>query len=314
MRFSSRTLQFFILLVLCAGLAGPALALSGEKMEELFEETSSWSLSTQKEAEELPPGLRDKLYDEIMARIERDYARCETANAELLSDWGDLYVDLAKSTESDVAYALLDKAVPIFQKGLDRNRKEAHVWTGLAEVHHVRAEKLYEAGHEEEARKQAEEGFAVFKQGEKYCADSNFLHYMWGSNLVLRAYDVPNPERRALREEGIAKFTRAAEIEPDDQYSLRMAGTAYLRIVEDLPNGSPERTDLLRRAESWYVRAFKEDPDGTCEPLSKARALLEDERGLRETLTQCARTGRLPRGLDEDMFDFVRDKSWFKDL
>ena len=305
-----------LFLALFCGLAAPAFALSEKKMEELLEQTSEYCLDAQKKAEGLPRDLRSKIYDELIIRIERDYARCATtATAEMLSDWADLYVELADNTEDDVAFVLLEKAVPIYEKAAGRNPKESHVWTGLAEVHHVRAEKLYKAGHEEEARIQADAGFAVFAKGEKFCPNNNFLNYMWGSNLVLRAYDVPNPERRALREEGIAKFTKAAEIQPDDQYSLRMAGTAWLRIAADLPDDNQEYTSLLRKAESWYLRAFEVDPGGTCSHLSEARALLQNETGLRETLTQCAKNGNLPDDLKTNKdFDFVRKKLWFKQL
>ena len=238
MRRVFRLLSPMVCIALIAGFAAQAQALSPKQMESLLEESSNYAKDALGRAEEAPAGKRRELYDAIIERVDQDMALCADANAELLADWGDLYVDLAKETSNDIAFVFLDKAMPIFEKARDRDRKEEHVWTGLAEVHHVRAEKLFEAGQEEEARKQAEQGFAVFKEGEKYCPNSNFLYYMWGSNLVLRAYDVEGAERRALREEGIAKFSRAAVIEPDDQYSLRMAGTANLRMAEDMTGES----------------------------------------------------------------------------
>ncbi len=314
MRRVFRLLSPMVCIALIAGFAAQAQALSPKQMESLLEESSNYAKDALGRAEEAPAGKRRELYDAIIERVDQDMALCADANAELLADWGDLYVDLAKETSNDIAFVFLDKAMPIFEKARDRDRKEEHVWTGLAEVHHVRAEKLFEAGQEEEARKQAEQGFAVFKEGEKYCPNSNFLYYMWGSNLVLRAYDVEGAERRALREEGIAKFSRAAVIEPDDQYSLRMAGTANLRMAEDMTGeSSAERTRLLREAESWYKKAFVHDPDGTCGPLAEAQALLQDESPLRATLEQCARRDRLP-DTDKEPFNFVRAKDWFRRL
>ena len=313
MRRVFRLLSPMVCIALFAGFAAPALALSPKQMESLLEESSSYARDALGKAEEAPAGKRREMYDAIIARIDQDMALCTDAKAELLADWGDLYVDLAKETSNDIAFVFLDKALPIFEKARDRDRKEEHAWTGLAEVHHVRAEKLFEAGQEEEARKQAEQGFTMFKEGEKYCPNSNFLYYMWGSNLVLRAYDVEGAERIALRVEGIAKFARAAEIEPDDQYALRMAGTANLRMAEDMSGESAERTRLLREAESWYKKAFVHDPDGTCRPLAEAQALLQDENSLRATLEQCARRDRLP-DLDKEPYNFVRTKDWFHKL
>ena len=315
MRMVSRLCAAILATFLLCGPAVPAFADSAKGMMALYEEVSGRCRELQGQSAGLSPEERKAVNDRIIGKIEQALGRSEAADAPLLCKWGELYVELAENTEEDIAYVFLEKAEPIYMKARERNRREVRVWTGLAEVFHVRAEKLHEAGYAEEARKSAEAGFAVFAEGEKNCPNNNFLNYMWGSNLVLRAYNVENPERRALREAGIDKFTKATAIEPDDQYALRMAGTAYMRIVADLPSNSQERKALLRRAESWYVRAFAVDPKGTCSHLSEARALLKDEKGLRDTLQQCAKKGALPESLAEDeAFDFVREKLWFKQL
>ncbi len=309
----ARALPTFLLFLAFGAFCGPAHALTEDDLGEIFDTTAATAKAEQQKIRSLPGADRPAAVQALLAHIEAGMAATRDGDAYFQTHWGDLYNELAEEAEDDSAFLFLDNSETLFRTMSRQYPNEPHTWIGLAESHCVRAELLVEAGKEAQARKEAEAGFAAFAEGEVHCPGDNYLNYMWGSKLAIWAYDVDEPERRILRERSIEKFAKAAKSDPKDQYALRMAGTANLRIAQDLDPDNPERKPLLHAAESWYTLAFRVDAEGTCSHLAEAQALLRDEKGLRGTLERCSRLGAMPGTLADD-FDFVRNKPWFQKL
>ena len=209
------------------------------------------------------------------------------------------------------------KAIDAFEKAVALDSQHEHAWADLAEVYFSHSEELCDKDPKESIRL-FNQSDAVFVRALAAMPKSNLLWYLWASDYAIHAYNIPNPERREMREKAAVMFEKAIEFMHDDEYAWRMLAKVWWRIADDLEPGDKELNSLLTKSHDTFLVAYDITPKGSAYEIALSGAQIgKDDDHCRKFLIRAQEIGELPSGeelMDEEAFDRFHDKGWFKEL
>lgn len=268
------------------------------------------------ERESVPFKKRQRL-EEALGILEKA-AKDNPKDADVYYTLGAVAVKMQDVAKDEADWKRMQsKAIDAFEKAVDLNPQHEHAWADLAEVYFSQSEDLCDKDPEESIRL-FNKSDAIFVRALQAMPKSNLLWYLWASDYAIHAYNIPNPDRRVMREKAAGMFEKAIEFMQDDEYAWRMLAKVWWRIADDLPEGDAELKSLWQKSHDTFLIAYKITPKGSAYEIAELGALLGmDGDYCRKYLEKAREIGELPDAeelMDTEAFERFHKDAWFTDL